>query len=217
MHAELNCVQGQMYCHQRCQSLVQPNCFFRGLRIVLTQTKLTTPPCSVPPRAAMNSDVEALATLDLGNIPDRTYLRWQVQTPCVQTKHCRKEQKIHTIPWGGRLRAHALGESPEGAPRDTPAGPTTNTQCTGSPPNNNTQHGEQQTVASKQNTVGKNKKHTQYPGAEGSGRTLLGRAQKVLQETLPRGPQQIHRAREAHQKTTRNTGSRKQSRPNKTL
>jgi len=37
---------------------------------VLTQTKLTTPPSSAPPRAAINSDVEALAALDLGNIPE---------------------------------------------------------------------------------------------------------------------------------------------------
>ena len=70
MHAELNCVHGQLYCYRFYRSLVQPNYFFRGLRIVLTQIRLTTTPCSVPPRAAMNSDVEALAALDLDDIPE---------------------------------------------------------------------------------------------------------------------------------------------------
>ena len=70
MHAELNCVHGRIYCYWFCQSLVQPNYFFRGLCIVLTQIRLTMPPCSVQPRAAMYSDVEALTALDLGDIPE---------------------------------------------------------------------------------------------------------------------------------------------------
>ena len=47
------------------------------------------------------------------------------------TSHRRKTSP--PVPRGGRLRAHAFGENPEGAPRNTPAGHTTTKQRAGVP------------------------------------------------------------------------------------
>ena len=57
------------------------------------------------------------------------------QTTNTSKQNTSERQKTSPpLPWGGRLRAHALGENPEGAPRDTPAEHTTTKQRTGAPP-----------------------------------------------------------------------------------
>jgi len=57
------------------------------------------------------------------------------QTTITSEQNTSERQKTSPpLPWGGRLRAHALGENPEGAPRDTPAEHTTTKQRTGAPP-----------------------------------------------------------------------------------
>jgi len=86
-----------------------------------------------------------------------------------------KDRKLaHHSPGAEGFRAHAFGENPEGAPRDTPAGHTTTKQRTGAPPKTRRRR-EQKTVASEQNTSERQKTSPhQSPGMEGSGRTLSG-------------------------------------------
>jgi len=61
-----------------------------------------------------------------GKSPKQHTQHGEYKTVASKQNTLERHKTDHTlIPWGGRLRAHALGEKPEGAPRDTPAGLTT--------------------------------------------------------------------------------------------
>ena len=56
----------------------------------------------------------------------RTQKVHQETLPQGSPQHCYMTETGPTkVPWVRRLRAHALGENPEGVPRDTPVGSTT--------------------------------------------------------------------------------------------
>jgi len=71
---------------------------------------------------------------------------WEQTTITSKQNTSERQKTSPPLPWGGWLRAHALGENPEGVPRDTPAGHTTTKQRTGAPPKTRRRR-EQKTVA----------------------------------------------------------------------
>jgi len=88
-----------------------------------------------------------------------------------------------------RPRMHALGTSPRRASRN----PTSSA-------------GSRQQLRPNRTPQKDRKLAHQSPGAEGSGRTLSGRTQKVLQETLPR----VTQNQTAHRSPPQNTEHREQ-------
>ena len=113
-------------------------------------------------------------------------------------------ESIHlssTIPWGGRVRAHALGESPEGTPRDTPAGPTTNTERTRTHPKKT----PKRTGTTPVPWGGRFRAHALGENPEGAPRDTPAGLTTTTQRT-GNPPNK-----------TRNTGSRRQSRPTRAL
>ena len=142
------------------------------------------------------------------------------------------KKRTHTIPWGGRFRAHALGENPEGAPRDTPAGIAStllddrnrsHTSPLGREGQGARSRGEPRRCSKRHsrgvhnNTLARRKSSpTPVPWGERFRVHILERTQKVHQETLPRRTLQPSNTQEITPKT-HNTGSRRQSCSNREL
>ena len=124
----------------------------------------------------------------------------QETLPRGSQQHFRKtKNRTHTSPLGRKVQsARSRRESRRCSKRHSRGAHNNHTAHRNPPQKHATREAEDSRVQTEHFRKTKKNPH-QSPGAEGSGRTLSGRTQKVFQETLPRGSQQPHSAREIPQ------------------